>query len=551
MIKFFKNYWLLILIILIAAALRLYRLGVNPPSLHWDETAIGYNAYSILKTGRDEYGQFLPLIFKSFGDFKPGLYIYLTVPSMAAFGLSELAVRLPSALLGIFSVWLTFQLGWLMFKEKKLALFSALALALSPWHLHFSRGAWEANLALCLILLAVFCFFKAEKKKIKWLYFSALSFEAALFAYQSSKVFVPLVILGLWLAFWKKIKSLAKKHLLISLTVLLLIALPVYFSIFTGGGGRLKVMSLFSYPREEGEVQEILKQDQDNQIYFKIFHSEPLALFRSFLHRYFNHFSGKFLFFEGDWSSARHGVPYAGVLYYLDLVFLLAGAFWLIKKNTFSTKFIWFWLLVAPLPAALSRDSIQATRSLNMVWPLMVVLGVGMWQIFEWLRKQKKLAAVFWSLVLILGYLWCFFYYLDQYYLHYPRQSSQYWQYGYKQLISEIAPLKNNYSQIIMTPQYGQPYIYWLFYNRYEPAIYQQKAQLKESLVGDVGRVEKLDNIEFRPVFWPSDRNLKKTLLIGTELELPLSEIDLNQTTILTEVRFLNGNLAFRVVEIP
>lgn len=549
MMKFFKKNWPLILILFLAAFLRLYRLGSNPPSLHWDETAIGYNAFSILKTGRDEYGNFLPLIFKSFGDFKPGLYIYLVVPSVALFGLNEWVVRLPLAVIGILTVWLVFQLTFLLFKKKPLSLFASLALAISPWHLQFSRGAWEANIALFLVLAGVLSFLKVEKGKMIWLYWSVMSFGMALFAYQSSKMFVPLIIFGLLIFFNKKIKILPKKHLLINFVLLLIIALPIYFSIFSGGGGRLKVMSIFSYPRQEGEIQEILKQDNNNQIPFKLFHTEPLALGRGILERYFNHFSGKFLFFEGDWSTPRHNVPYAGVLYYFDFFLLSLGAYWLIRQNSSASKFIWFWLLISPLPAALSRDQIQATRSLNMVLPLMVIVGCGLYQIFLCLKDSKKIFVIFGSVFLVLVYGWNIFYYLDQYYVHYPYQSSQYWQYGYKQLINKIAPIKNNYSQIIMTPKYGQPYIYWLFYTQYNPEIYQQKAQLKENVVGDVGQVERIDNLEFRPVFWPSDRNLPKALLIGDELELPLNEIDLNKYRILEEIKFLNGKVAFRVVE--
>jgi len=550
-IKFFKKNWLLLLILILASFLRFYRLGSNPPSLDWDETAIGYNAYSVLKTGRDEYGKLFPFIFKSFGDYKPGFYIYLTVPSIAIFGLNEFAVRLPSALIGVLTVWLTFQFTFLLFKKKPLSLLSSLALAISPWHLQFSRGAWEANVALFLILLGVYCFLRTEKKDIIWIYLSVFSFGLALFTYQSSKMFVPLIILGLLICFAKKLKNLPKKHSLIILILLLIIATPIYFSIFSGGGGRLKVMSLFSYPRTQDEVKQILQEDNGNQISFQLFHTEPLALTRGFLERYFNHFSGRFLFFEGDWSSLRHGLPYMGVLYFIDFLFLLAGAYWLIKQNSNQSKFIWFWLLVSPLPAALSRDSIQATRSLNMVLPLIIVVGSGMYQTYLWLKNQKKAIYVLCSLFYVLGYLWCFVYYLDQYYTHYPYQSSQYWQYGYKNLVNKIYPIRNNYSKIIFTQKWGQPYIYWLFYTQYSPWIYQQKAQLKENVNGDVRRVERLDNLEFRPVFWPSDRNLSRVLLVGDEMELPLNEIDLNNARILEEIKFLNGKIAFRVVETP
>ena len=76
--------------------------------LLWDEAALGYNAYSISQTLRDEYGQFMPLIFKSFGDYKPGLYVYLAVPFVTIFGLNEISVRLPSIILGALSPILLF-----------------------------------------------------------------------------------------------------------------------------------------------------------------------------------------------------------------------------------------------------------------------------------------------------------------------------------------------------------------------------------------------------------------------------------------------------------
>ena len=549
MIKFFKKNWLLLLILILAAFLRFYHLGSNPPSIHWDETAIGYNAYSILKTGRDEYGNFLPLIFKSFGDYKPGLYIYLTVPSIALFGLNELAVRLPSAIIGVLIVWLTFQFVLLLFKKKALAFWSSFVLAISPWHLQFSRGAWEANLALFLVLLGIFGFLKAEAKKLKWLYLSTISFILAVFAYQSSKLFVPLLVLGLFLCFQKKIKTLPRKHLFINLALTLVLALPIYWSIFSGSGGRLKVMSLFSYPRSSQETQQILKEDRGNQFSFQLFHPEALSLTRGFLERYFNHFSGRFLFFEGDWSSLRHGPPYIGVLYFIDFFFLLIGSYWLIRQNSLSSKFIWFWLLISPLPAALSRDSIQATRSLNMVLPLIIIIGCGWYQTYLWLKNQKKAIYILCSVFFVLSYFWCFIYYLDQYYIHYPSQSSQYWQYGYKNVVNEIYPIKDDYSKIIFTQKWGQPYIYWLFYTQYSPEIYQQKARLTENQWGDVGRIERLDNIEFREIYWPSDRNFSKSLFIGTEEELPLHDIDPNQARVLEEIKFLNDKVAFRIVE--
>src|SRR3989338_2494683 len=131
-----------------------------PPHLTYDEAALGYSAYSILKTGRDEYGQLLPVIFKSFGDFKPGLYVYLTAQSVAIFGLTEFAVRFPSALAGIFSVWLIYLIVKKIFDEK-LALISAFIASVTPWLIYFSRGAWEVNVSLTLTLAGIYFFLKS------------------------------------------------------------------------------------------------------------------------------------------------------------------------------------------------------------------------------------------------------------------------------------------------------------------------------------------------------------------------------------------------------
>ena len=102
-----KKYWATIalcLIVLLATILRLWQLGLVPPSPDWDEVSLGYNAYSVLHTGKDEYGRFLPVIMESTGDFKPALYAYLAIPSIALFGLNVFATRLPSAIVGIFAV---------------------------------------------------------------------------------------------------------------------------------------------------------------------------------------------------------------------------------------------------------------------------------------------------------------------------------------------------------------------------------------------------------------------------------------------------------------
>src|SRR3989304_3731682 len=98
-----KTRLLLFLILLLASFLRFWRLD-SFPALNADEAAIGYNAYSLIETGKDEHGNAWPIHFQSFNDYKPGLYFYLVLPFVKVLGLNEWAVRLPGATLGVLTV---------------------------------------------------------------------------------------------------------------------------------------------------------------------------------------------------------------------------------------------------------------------------------------------------------------------------------------------------------------------------------------------------------------------------------------------------------------
>src|SRR4030066_967375 len=200
---------ILLLIIILSSVLRLWNLNKIPPGLTPDEAALGYNAYSILKTGKDEYGKILPVIFKSFGDYKPGFYIYLTAPFVATLGLNEFAVRLPSALAGVLGVWLLFLIikeikSFEKIKIRNLEIISALMLAINPWHIHFSRGAWEINVALSLTLAGIFLFLKSLKN-IKYFIPASITFALTLLTYQGAKLSTLIVVVALGGVFFKEL----------------------------------------------------------------------------------------------------------------------------------------------------------------------------------------------------------------------------------------------------------------------------------------------------------------------------------------------------------
>jgi 4-amino-4-deoxy-L-arabinose transferase-like glycosyltransferase len=549
-----SRYWPLLLIITMALVLRVYKVSEYPVGVTWDEPALGYNAYSILKTARDEYGHFLPVTFKSFGDYKPGLFIYFLVPFVAIFGLTKFAIRFPSGLVGVGSVIAIFFLTQEIIKEKKfkhLPYLAALILALSPWQIHFSRGAWEANLALLTIILAIFFFLKllAEKKK-KYLIASALFWAISAYTYHGAKVFLICFTTILVFLMWPEIKSwpTALKRLAVIVGLVLLIPL---FASFKGSANRARVMSVFSYTRPVQAIQEILTQE--NSFYwlnYVLFHSEPLNMAKGVLGRYFNHLSGKFLFFEGDWSSPRHSAPYMGMVYLVEIPFLLLGIGHFLASGHRQEKSILFaWLLTAPIPAAITRDIVHGIRSYWMVVPLAIFTATGIFLFFDWCRKQGKMIFYAGGLALIFGYAFCLFLYLDIYYVHFPKLNSAGWNYGADRVAAIVEEAKPKYNNVVVTQKYGQPYIFYLFYTRYDPRRYQPQAFLKEDPNGDVGIVEKIDNIEFKAIYWPVDRNRKKTLFIGTPEELPLNDIAPGQSRVIEEITFLDGRIAYRVVE--
>ncbi len=510
-----KKFILLLIILLLGLGLRVYKLDTRPIGFTWDEAALGYNAYSLLKTGRDEYDKVLPVVLKSFGDYKPGLYTYFTIPVIKFFGLNEFATRLPSAIFGSLLILVIY-----LFSKNH---FAALLLAINPWAILFSRGAWETNLSLFLTALAAVLFIK----KRFWL--SALFFGLTLLTYQGAKMFTPLIMLSLFLIYRPNIKSLIKP-----LILLITLITPIILG-FSSQSGRLKVYSVFSYTRSIQSLPFDYK--------LSIFHAEIIDQTRGIIQRYTNYFSPKFLFFAGDWTNFRQSIPYYGYFHIPEIFTILIGLIILLRTNNQQTKLLGAWLILAPLPAALSRDLISGVRSLPMVFPLVIISGMGLEKI-----TRHKLLLLFYSSTLVFFSM----YYLDQYYTHAPIYGAPDMLYGYRQAWEEVAKQQSNYNKVVFSDKMGQPYIFGLFYLKIDPQKVQEELTLKNSQVGDVGQVISFDKYEFRPIYWPSDRGLSSTLFVGNQYELP--ETDLQSTKNLkriSEINYPDGTSDLRIVGLP
>lgn len=540
----------LILVLILAAFLRFYQLGINPPALSWDEAAWGYNAYSLGLTGRDEFGRFLPLDYlESFGDFKPPVYAYLTVLPVKFFGLNEFTTRFVSAFFGTLTVLLTYFLVKELFSNSKLvnsltektALTASFLLAISPWHIMLSRAAFEANVATFSIVAGVFCFLRGIKGFHWFLPLSALSFALSLHTFNTARIVTPLLVLILGIAFrhqlWQK-KRWAAGAIFVGFLVLLP-AISFFFS--SQARLRFKEVNIFSEPTVVLTANQEI--ENDNWVWWsRIIHNRRWGYFRLYLRHYFDHFNPDFLFFKGD-GNPKFSTQDVGELYLWELPFLLIGIFWLLKNKPGYWWLIPVWLLIGIIPAATARETPHALRTETTLptWQILTALGVG--EFLKFIDRQKQ----------FIGYglrVACFglvamsvIYFQHGYWRHYPQEYSGEWQYGYKPAIEYVKSVKNNYDHIWFTESLGRPYIYFLYYLQYPPLKYQKEAIREENIFGQYA-VKGFDKFRFGDLSQLiSESNKIKVLLIGRPEEIP------KEAKILEEIKFLDGKTSFVIAE--
>lgn len=538
--KLIKQNWIIIAIVLFALLLRFWRLD-SYPALNADEAAIGYNAYSLLETGKDEHGNSWPIHFQSFNDYKPGLYFYLVLPFVKLLGLTEWAVRIPGALLGGLTVLVIYLLVLELFKNKRLAYISAIFLAISPWHIHFSRGGWEVNVATFFITLGFWLYVKSESVRLKYLVLSILSFTAGLYTYHASRVVIPLLAVWFLATSYKKlIKNISTLIFLIIFTIVLLIPLA---RDFTSGAGisRATGVSIFA---DVGSVNRANEQRGEHSDYMslapKLLHNKFVNYGLLYVNNWSKHFWGEFLFLSGD-VIERNRVPETGLMYILDFVFLIVGFYSLIKKSNPSWKPILWWLVVAPAAAALTFQSPHALRAHNMVIPLVIISAFGFLTILEWIEKNNYKVG---KSVLIALMVLQFGRYMHMYWVHMAKEYPSSSQYGVKELVKYVQENQDKYDKIVVTDRYDQPYILFLFYLKYPPAKFQTDHTLTPRDNYGFSTVRNFDKYVFTSITgWESLRQeYPHALIAGTDEEIYPG------TNVVKEIYGTNGHLYFQLI---
>lgn len=473
-------------IIIIAIILRSWQI-TKLPSLNPDEAALGYNAYSLLETGRDEHGVSWPLHFKSFGDYKPGAYVYLALPFVKVFGLTPLAVRLPNLIFSVLTIYVLYRLVLLLTLDFRLSTLSALVLSISPWHLQFSRGAWETSTALFFLLLGIYwLYLYILEHRSLFIYLCPIPIVISLATYHSARLIAPLLLLTIALF---NLKKLLNYKFIIALIIGIILLTPVAFSFFKNGGTtRFGGVGLTADRGPLSRSEELLNQHGNVALTNRIIHNRRVMYLHSWIKKYSSHFDPNFLFITGD-EVPRSKNPDMGQLYLLELPFLILGIIKLIQSKNKELKIFTFsLLLIAPLASSLTFQAPSALRALSLVIPLSILIALGLSQI------KNKIFII----LIFFGYLVSGIYYLDSYYLHAPKRYSFAWNSGFSTIIPFIESNKNNYQNIYLTNKYDQPYILYLFYSKYDPRKIQSQITLTPPDQFGFSTVEKIDNITFK-----------------------------------------------------
>lgn len=525
-------------ILALAAFLRFWQLGNIPPSPDWDEAALGYNAYSILKTGRDEYGTLLPVTLRSYDDYKPPLYAYLAVPSIAIFGLSTWAVRLPSALLGTVAVLGVYILVMELFKKKELALLASFLLAISPWHIQFSRIAFEANVGVALNIWALILFFKGLREPL-WLISSAFLFGLGIYAYHSERIFLPLLLI-LLVFIWRKILVQHRKYVIVAATIGIMTVAPL-IRVFLDPTTLTRLRGTSSLADQTALLSRTVTKLEDDQksgnSWGIVFDNRRLVWARTVLDGYLSHFSLRWLFLTGD--NPRHHAPDMGLLYLWELPFLFWGIYTLFVKGGQISKFLFGWLLIAPIAASPTTELPHAIRSIVFLPTFQIFTALGLLECLQRLKKRENFFRFFGLSSLVLLALLNTFYYFHMYFGHTNQEFSKYWQYGYAQVVEYAKIHRGEYKKIVVSTKLEQPHMFFLYYLKYDPETY-----LKEGGTASGGFEEyrnKFDVYEFREIDWGKEIQDGSTLYIGTPQEI--------SGNVLKTIYYLDGTEAIRIAK--
>jgi len=459
----------LFVVIVLAIALRFYKLGLVPVGVTHDELGYIYNSYSIALTGKNVFSEpfpFLTWMVQGGFPFLP-VAVYFTVPIYWFFEISLTIARTPYALLGVLDVILVYLLVKKLFSDGKLAILSAFFVAISPWHLHFSRSAYDPNVSLFFYLLAIVLFFvEVQRKKIP--FFSVLSFLLAIFSYRGMTVlFLPLVFFLGW--YGKQFLKVSKKQSLGFAGGILIVIFLFFTVIHFFGESYTKEALFFQDPKVQETIDGSIRESQGPLLLRRLFINKPTFYLRTLSENYLKSYSPEFLFLYTE-PNQIYSIWTRGRVYLLDLPFLILGVFYFFTKRKKTALFMLGLFLISGLPGMIGGAPYSA-RNLFMAVVIPVFVAGGVLFLISCVRLR-------WVRVLTIGllavlYAYSLGGYLFDYYYRYAYQSAEAW----AKSLQDVSVIAHNeilkQRQVIITNTSFGDVVQFAFYEKYHPASIQ------------------------------------------------------------------------------
>jgi len=356
---------LLFAVVCLAAALYATGLDRVPIHLHHDEVYFGMISHSLSQTWRDPNGRLLPILFQM-GDshhWYPPILIYFTALWLKLLPLSDAAVRLPNAVIGVANVVLIYFVAQRMFRDRWLALAAAAILAATPAHFINSRIATDCLYPVAFILAWLLLLLRYLETPTRLRLFAAMSvLGVGVYSYIASVVMMPIYALMTAAVLWRE------RRLADSWPGVAGFAWPMLFGVgFLAVHPTIVADYMKKYQLADGTASlNLFQQLRDTLTPWNI--SDHLNLFHS-------SFAPGYLFVTGG-SNIAHSTRLAGVFLAPLAVLLIVGIVDVIRRPTTVKLLVLAGFVTAPLAATLVPEDFAVPRMLGLL-PFGVLLSIG------------------------------------------------------------------------------------------------------------------------------------------------------------------------------
>lgn len=463
--------WAIIVILLLAAALRCVDLERVPPPFNVDEAVNAYDAYSLLTTGRDQWGNPWPVTLRAFNDYRRPATIYTAMPFLAVFGLTIYGIRAMAAFWGWMTVLFTYRLARDMFRGQA-GVGAALLLALSPWHIAFSRlGVEVSGPLLFTLVVGLDCGWRwYRSRRPVWLIASAVTFGLSFYTYTTAQAFTPLLLLAVGVIFRRELWQ-QRRVVLLAAALLIFIVAPLAWTVLrtADSWNRMNAISVFADPNARG--------------------------WHTVLAQWMGHFAPGYLFLRGDAQPVHHA-PGFGQLYWVEMLLVPLGLLGLLRcRDRRAALLLLAWIVLGPIPAALTRQDMGTANSMRGIaglpgWAVLSGLGLALpWKLPNPLKSVRSVDKLRPALAgLLIGALvWNAGLALHNYFTVFPVAHARDFEYGIREAMDYVMAHDDDYDVIVLTDWISQPHIFSVFFQQYPPRLFQENhapygTQLSEKL---------------------------------------------------------------------